>query len=107
MVGQQAEPRKAYAYIVGRLLRIRVDRDGNPVQQPGLFERLAATQNGMADNRVMCSVIPWCQGVQDSLPLQESQGTKTCVGEEDVVGDTKLGFQALWPGNVRLDGSRE
>src|SRR5712691_883361 len=75
-VGEQTQPRKAHASVgVGGLLRIRVDVDGDLVQQASLFERPAATQDGMADDRVVFPVIAWFQRVQDSLLFKEPKRT--------------------------------
>ena len=67
-----------------------MDGDSNLVQQVGLFERPAAAQDGVAHARVVFPVIPWFQRLQNGLLLKEPQGTKTLVGEEDVVGDAEL-----------------
>ena len=76
-----------------------MDVDGDLFQQAGLFERLAAAQDGVADDRVVFPVIPRRQRVQDGLLLEEPQRAKTSVGEEGVVGNTELQPQA---GNGRL-----
>src|SRR5439155_282755 len=85
------QSRKAHASIgVGGLLRIRMDVDGDLVQQAGVFERPTVAQDGVADDRVMLPVIAWFQRLQDGLLLKEPKRTDAPVGEEDIVEDTEL-----------------
>ena len=56
-----------------------MDGDGDLVEEAGLFEGLAAAQDGVADDRVVGPVIPWCQGVQNGLLLEEPQRAKPSI----------------------------
>ena len=63
-----------------------MDGDRDLFQQAGLFERLAPAQDGVADDGVVLSVIPWRQRLQDGLLLEESERTEALVGEEALSG---------------------
>ena len=90
-VREQTQSRKAHASVdVGGSLRIRMDVNGDLFQQASLFECPAVAQDGVADDRVVFSVIAWFQCLQESLLLKEPKRTETPVGEEDVVRNTEL-----------------
>ena len=95
MIGKQSQPLKTHSGIGDRrAVGVRVDFDGDPLQESSLFQCFPAPQNSVADDRVMLPVKSRRQGLHDSLLLEESQRTEAAVREKGGFRDAKLEAKA-------------
>ena len=91
MVRQQAEAAEPDSAVrVRGRIRVGMNIDADSLQQSGILQRLPATQDRVADNRVVLTKETRCEGLAEGLLLQKPERAEAAVGKEGLIGQPEL-----------------